>query len=144
MAAPEESPATPASEARPPPEAGSVVMVIGRVITPGEIGALCRHLSTLLKHKDSRLVVCDVSALAIPDLTAVEAVARLQLTARRAGAQIRLVHVGARLRELLEMAGLCDAVSLGAELPLEEGRKPEEREEAAGVEKEGDPDDLTV
>ncbi|NEC19193.1 STAS domain-containing protein, partial [Streptomyces parvus] len=54
-----------------------------------------------------------------PDLTAVEAVARLGLVARRAGHTLRLRRVPPELRALLDLVGLADVVA------LEEG--PEER-----------------
>ncbi len=144
MAAPEGTPDSPASEARPPPQAGIANMVLRGVIAQSDISVLCRRVSTLLKRTHADLVVCDVAELVRPDLAAVDALARLQLTARREGAQIRLRHADDRLKELLKMAGLCDAIALCADLPLEAGRKPEEREQAGGVEEEGDSDDLTI
>ena len=144
MAAPEGKPDTPASEARPPTQAGMAGMTLRGVIAPSDISVLCRRVSTLLQRTHADLVVCDVAELVRPDLAAVDALARLQLTARREGAQIRLRHVDERLRELLKMAGLCDVVALGAELPLEARGEPEEREQAGGVEEEGDSGDLTI
>ncbi|MGW6590248.1 STAS domain-containing protein [Streptomyces sp. MCL20-2] len=64
-------------------------------------------------------VDCDVGGMIRPDLTAVEAVARLGLVARRAGHTLRLRRVPPELRALLDLVGLADVVS------LEEG--PEER-----------------
>ena len=59
-----------------------------------------------------------------PDLTTVEAVARLAVVARRMGWRLRLAPPTARLEELLELAGLC----------VEVGREPEGGEEPFGVE----------
>ncbi|MBK3546896.1 MULTISPECIES: STAS domain-containing protein [unclassified Streptomyces] len=64
-------------------------------------------------------VDCDVGGMIRPDLTAVEAVARLGLVARRAGHTLRLRRVPPELRSLLDLVGLADVVT------LEEG--PEER-----------------
>ncbi|MDX2920438.1 MULTISPECIES: STAS domain-containing protein [Streptomyces] len=64
-------------------------------------------------------VDCDVGGVIRPDLTAVEAVARLGLVARRAGHTLRLRRVPPELRALLDLVGLADVVA------LEEG--PEER-----------------
>jgi hypothetical protein len=65
-------------------------------------------------------------------LAAVEALARLQLDARRKGLDVRL-HVASReLRELIELAGLTQA------LRLEPRREPEEGEQRVGVEEEGE------
>ena len=44
------------------------------------------------------------------DLEVVDALARLQLAARRAGRSIRLVNPSQELRDLLELAGLLDVV----------------------------------
>ncbi|MGW8491324.1 STAS domain-containing protein [Streptomyces sp. NPDC055886] len=68
-------------------------------------------------------VDCDVGAVIRPDLTAVEAVARLGLVARRAGHTLRLRRVPPELRALLDLVGLADVVALEGE-PEEE---PEER-----------------
>lgn len=113
-------------------------MVVGRAITPREIAALCSRVSSVLECDGSDVVVCDVGALERPDLTAVDALARLQLTARRAGGHIRLLHAGDRLRELLDLVGLDDVLLLDGELALEARRKSEEWEQAGGVQKESD------
>lgn len=64
------------------------------------------------------------------DLGIVDALARLQLAARRSGYEIAVTSVPCDLLELIELAGLCEA--LGVE-PL---RKSEEREQRLGVEEE--------
>ena len=74
-------------------------------------------------------IVCDVGELA-PDVHAVDALARLQLTARRLGLEIRLRHASSELQELLAFAGLRDV------LRVETGGQAEEREERVGVEEE--------
>jgi len=53
------------------------------------------------------------------DLAVVEALARVQLSARRRGSPVRLTNVSAHLRGLLELVGLADA------LCVEAGRQPE-------------------
>ncbi|PCG87567.1 hypothetical protein CIB93_02410 [Streptomyces sp. WZ.A104] len=64
-------------------------------------------------------VDCDVGGVVRPDLTAVEAVARLALVARRAGHTLRLRRAEPEFRALLDLVGLAEVVA------LEEG--PEER-----------------
>ena len=49
-----------------------------------------------------------------PDLALVEALARVQLKARRRGSQIRLTNVSARLRGLLELVGLAEVLCVEA------------------------------
>jgi hypothetical protein len=72
------------------------------------------------------------------DFRTIDLLARLQLVARRHGQELRLVHASPELGELLTFAGL-DAV-----LRLEPRRQPEEREDAVGVEEEGQLDDPAV
>ena len=64
------------------------------------------------------------------DLGIVDALARLQLAARRVGYEVAIKDPPSDLRELIELAGLCEV--LGVE-PL---RQPEEREQRLGVEEE--------
>jgi len=77
---------------------------------------------------------CDVRALRA-DVAAVDALARLQLAARQAGFELRLHHVSAELRCLIDFTGLA------AVLRVEPGRQPEEREQGPGVEEEAQLDD---
>ena len=66
------------------------------------------------------------------DLALVEALARLQLEARRAGYAIVVAGAPRELAELIELAGLSEV------LGLEPRREAEEREERLGVEEERD------
>jgi hypothetical protein len=80
-------------------------------------------------------IICDVSALA-PDAGSVDALARLELLAKREGVALRLRKLSPELQELLRLCGLGDV------LGLEVVRQPEEREERVRVEEErqlGDP-----
>ncbi|GAA2487093.1 STAS domain-containing protein [Streptomyces gobitricini] len=53
-------------------------------------------------------VVCDVGGVARPGLTAVDALARLRLTAGRLGHRMAVQGAGPELRMLLELVGLAD------------------------------------
>jgi hypothetical protein len=77
---------------------------------------------------------CDVRGLRA-DVAAVDALARLQLAARQAGFELRLVHASAELRCLIGFTGL-EAV-----LRVEPQRQAEEREQGLGVEEEAQLDD---
>jgi hypothetical protein len=66
-------------------------------------------------------IFCDVGALA-PDAAAVDALARLQLTARRLGYEIRLRDASVDLQDLLDFVGLRNV------LCVEAGGQAEERE----------------
>ena len=72
------------------------------------------------------------------DLRTVEALARLQLVARRLGCELRLHHAPADLRCLLEFTGLSEV------LRLEPGWEAEEREDPRRVQEEGELDDPAV
>jgi hypothetical protein len=86
------------------------------------------------------VVRCDVAALPRADLGTIDALARLQVAARRQGATLELRNASSELRELLDLVGLCGALGLrvGAR------GKAEEREETSGVQKKGDPADGSV
>ena len=88
------------------------------------------------------LVICDVGALTRPDAGTVDALARLQLAARRCGCRIRLRNVGPELEDLLALAGLAEAVPV--ESRVQRGREPEQGEQPGGVEELGEPADPTV
>jgi hypothetical protein len=78
---------------------------------------------------------CDVRALA-PDALTIDALARLQLAARRVGREVALHGASRELVELIELFGLTGV------LRVEAGGQPEEREQRLGVEEERELDDL--
>jgi anti-anti-sigma regulatory factor len=90
-------------------------------------------------HAD--VVVFEVGALVSPDLRTIDALARACLTARRDGCELRLSDASTELRELLELAGLAQAVPCVEGSGLEGEGQPEGREEPRRVEEEGDPAD---
>ena len=77
---------------------------------------------------------CDVRSLRA-DVAAIDALARLQLAARQAGFELRLLHASAELTCLIDLTGLAGV------LRVEPGRQPEEREQGRGVEEEAQLDD---
>jgi anti-anti-sigma regulatory factor len=80
---------------------------------------------------------CDVRALPA-DAAAVDALARLQVAASRAGFELRLCHASPQLRCLISFCGLDEVLRVEVE------RQPEQREERLGVEEEGQLDDPPV
>jgi ABC-type transporter Mla MlaB component len=141
LAGPEEPPATPVCGLRTPPEANAIHVVISGPITRAAIARLCERVGVALEGSSADLVVCDVGALVDPDAATVDALARLQLTARRLGCQVRLRDARGELRELLTLVGLGEVVPLWAPLRLEPGGQAEDREQVFGVEEEADPGD---
>jgi hypothetical protein len=86
------------------------------VVLDGSDGA---HLELVLQGHDA------------PDLSVVDALARLQLLARRSGLQLRLEEMCPALVGLLELSGLCGEVA----------GQSERAEEPLGVEEGVDPRD---
>lgn len=79
-----------------------------------------------------------------PDLAVVDALARLQLVARRLGGSIRLRDPPAELGELLDLVGLADVVGVApAVLALQPGGQAEGGEQL-GVEEVVDAGDPSV
>ena len=85
------------------------LLVIAGPIGDGEVQALCERLRAVIATSDAQVVVCDVSALPA-NARAIEALARLQLTARRLQRHIRLQRASPELQQLLEFVGLADVV----------------------------------
>jgi anti-anti-sigma regulatory factor len=85
---------------------------------------------------DDTPIVIDVSAITRPDGVAVDAIARLELLARRHGRRLLLRNVSPELDALLGFFGLRGVLQVCGE--------PEKREETFGVEEEVQTGDLTV
>ena len=99
----------------PTPEDGagagtSVVMVLRGPIASADVPALCARLDGMLRHTGAGLATCDVRAVPDATVATVDALARLQLVAKRAGGRIRLRHASPQLRALLDLVGLADAI----------------------------------
>ena len=62
-------------------------------------------MCALLEGSGASVAICDVSQ-AKADAVTVDALARLQLVARRTGCRLSLCHVSPELRALIELVGL--------------------------------------
>ena len=78
-------------------------IVLAGAIARNDVPLLCEHLRDQIERHDLDLIDCEVSDILV-DLVAVEALARLQLTARRHGCRVSLVGASSELESLL---GLC-------------------------------------
>lgn len=79
-----------------------------------------------------RLVVVDVAALTRPDVDTIEALARLQLAARRHRCRVALRAASPELVSLLTLTGLTEVVALWPGLTLEPDRVEPRRQAEHG------------
>ena len=79
-----------------------------------DLPGLCDRVCARLAASDADVVLCDVRGIE-PDAVAVDALARLQLAARRHGYVVRLRNASPELLDLLDFLGLEDV------LPVEPG-----------------------
>jgi STAS domain len=128
---------------RPHGEDTIEVVLRGR-FAAADIPGLWGRLLPLLGRTAAPVVVCDVTAMVDPDAATIDALARLQLTARRYGCCIRLRHAGGPLQGLLSLTGLAEVVPCAPDRPTQPGRKAEQREPSRGIEEEGDPADPAI
>jgi len=87
----------------------TIVFAIGGPITRADLPGLCERVCALLETSGATVVMCDVSGIE-PDAVTVDALARLQLAARRHGCQVRLRHASDELLELVAFMGLRDVL----------------------------------
>jgi anti-anti-sigma regulatory factor len=141
LAGSEKVPRAPEWVCRSPLEADAVVLVVDGPITPADVPALGDRALALLEGTGAGVIACDVRAVVDPDTVVVDALARLQLVARRLGSRLRLLNASQELWELLALMGLDGVLSCGPASVPEARRQPEEREQTPGVQEEGDPGD---
>ena len=82
-------------------------------ITREHLPGLCDRVYRLLASSDADVAICDVSGVGI-DAVTVDALARLQLAARRHGCRIRLCgSASPELLALVDFMGLTDVLPCG-------------------------------
>ena len=111
-----------------------MVITIDDPVAGDDVVGRCVRVRDDLKGCTAERLVCDVAGVARPDASTLDLIARLALTARRLGRQMRLRDASAPLEDLLRFVGLADV----AELRVEAERKAEEWEEMLGVQEERD------
>ena len=95
-----------------PNEPSDPALMIGSCISLDDVPGLCIRLHELLSQNGTTSVVCDVRDIIAPDAESVDALARLQLAARRRGGQLRLRNASSQLIELLVLGGLEGALEV--------------------------------
>ena len=78
-------------------------------IRPDDLAGLCDRVCALLSESSAAVAFCDVRGVE-PDAVTVDALARLQLAARRRGCQVSLRNASAELLELVAFMGLTDVL----------------------------------
>ena len=82
-----------------------VAFALAGPVARADVAALCDRVSVLLERSGANVALCEVGRLA-PDAVTLDALARLQLAAKRYGCEVRLRNASAELRDLLAFAGL--------------------------------------
>jgi len=87
----------------------TVRFAVSGPILRADLPGLCERVCALLQESGAEVAVCDVRGVE-PDAVTVDALARLQLGARRVGCRVRLRNASDELRELVAFMGLTDVL----------------------------------
>jgi ABC-type transporter Mla MlaB component len=90
--------------------ARTITFAIWGPIARGDLPGLCDRVCALLTTSGATAAVCDVAGLAA-DAVSVDALARLQMIARRHGCRMQLRHPSEELRDLIAFIGLEDVLA---------------------------------
>ena len=87
----------------------TVAFAIRGPIARADLPGLCDRVCGILGATTGAVALCDVTGVD-PDAVTVDALARLQLAARRNGCEVRLCNASLPLLELVEFMGLTDVI----------------------------------
>jgi ABC-type transporter Mla MlaB component len=87
----------------------TITFAIRGPIEHSDLPGLCDRVCALLREHRPALALCDVCGIGADGAT-VDALARLQLAARRTGCQVRLRGASPELLRLLDFLGLADVL----------------------------------
>jgi anti-anti-sigma regulatory factor len=118
----------------------TVIAITGRV-APQDPTRLGAALEDVLERGPADLLVIDVGRLEEPDVAAIDTLCRMRLVAGRFGCRLQLRRASPELRELLYLVGLSFVMPGAGPSRRRLQRQAEQREQALGVEEEGDPGD---
>ena len=100
----------------------TVVFAIRGPIAHTDLPGLCKRICALMTKSSAGVALCDVRGV-VPDAVTVDALARLQLAARRHGCRVRLRHASDELLELVAFMGLTHVLPSGPDVSVPpEGR----------------------
>jgi ABC-type transporter Mla MlaB component len=102
----------------------TIVFAIEGPIARADLPRLCDRVCGLLEQSRASVALCDVAGID-PDAVTVDALARLQLAARRHRCQVQLRHASAELLDLVAFMGLANVLPDGLASPF-----PSQPEEA--------------
>jgi ABC-type transporter Mla MlaB component len=91
------------------PEAQTITLALSAPIARTDLQPLCDCVCGLVERTGAGVALCDVSRLD-PSAVTVDALARLQLAARRRGCEVRLRRPSNELRKLVDFMGLADVL----------------------------------
>ncbi len=94
----------------PPPSRGRSPSTIHGPIARADLPGLCDRVCALLHEGRPDVAYCEVDGVE-PDAVTVDALARLQLAARRCSCQVRLRGASDELRSLVAFMGLADVLT---------------------------------
>jgi ABC-type transporter Mla MlaB component len=120
-----------------------IALALRGQIARSDLPRLCKRVCAALRESGA-VVACDVASV-LPDAATIDALARLQLAARKRGCCVRLLNASAELLDLVDFMGLTHVLSERSSALLGElERKPEARELRLDVEEERELDDPAV
>jgi ABC-type transporter Mla MlaB component len=90
-------------------EPRTIAFAIYGPITRGDLPGLCDRVCALLNGSRAEVALCDVAGVE-PDAVTVDALARLQLAARRTGCRVRLRNASGDPLGLVSFMGLSDVL----------------------------------
>ena len=91
------------------PAPQTIAFAVRGPIARADLPGLCERVCGVLERSGPGTVFCDVAGVD-PDAVTVDALARLQLAARRYGCQVRLRHASDELLDLVAFLGLQDVL----------------------------------
>ena len=94
--------------ATPPRE--TIAFAIHGPILRSDLPGLCDRVCAILTDAPADEALCDVRGVE-PDAVTVDALARLQLAARRRGCRVRLRHASPALLDLVAFMGLTEVLT---------------------------------